>query len=229
MKTRITRIALDKLIPHPDSPNWMSRANFAKLVRNIERTGCYEPLAVRPHPDRAGFFQIINGRHRRDALQQLGRETADVVVWNVDDVQTAVLLSTLNRLSGRDSLDKKLAVLRRLRRHMSIPDMAKVLPQTRGQLERLMPRKPLPRATAPSQDPLPIPMVFFVNESQQCAVEDALRLASDPDSPVKGEPSPTTQPAGGGTRTARRADALTCMAHLFVDLAQQAKKGLEPS
>jgi ParB/RepB/Spo0J family partition protein len=227
MKTKITRIALDKLVSHPDSPNWMSRANFAKLVRNIERTGCCEPLAVRPHPDKAGFFQIINGRHRRDALEELGRETADAVVWNVDDTQTAVLLTTLNRLSGRDSLDKKLVLLRRLRRHMSIPELAKLVPQTRGQLERLMPHKPLPRPTLHDQNPSPIPLVFFVNETQQRAIEDALLLAGDPDSSADSAASPAVHPTGGSTRTARRAEALTCMAHLFVDLAQQAGRGIE--
>ena len=229
MKTRITRIALDKLVPHPDSANWMSRGNFAKLVRNIERTGCYEPLAVRPHPDKAGFFQIINGRHRRDALKELGRQTADAVVWNVDDVETAVLLSTLNRLTGRDSLDTKLTVLRRLRRHMSIPELAKLVPQTRGQLERLMPRKPLPHTPAPGQSPSsPIPLVFFVDETQQRAIEDALLLAGEPDPPADGAVT-APQTGGGATRTARRAAALTCMAHLFADLAQQAGRALSDS
>lgn len=60
MKSKIREIALDKLIPHPDNANRMSRAALAKLVRNIERTGCYEPLVVRPHPEQRGIFQIIN-------------------------------------------------------------------------------------------------------------------------------------------------------------------------
>jgi hypothetical protein len=221
MSTKIRRIPLEKLLSHPDSANWMSRGNFAKLVRNIERTGCYEPLAVRPYPDKAGFFQIINGRHRRDALKELGCETADAVVWNVNDAQTAVLLSTLNRLSGRDSLDKKLALLRRLRRHMSIPEIAKLLPQTRGQLGRLMSRKPLPRVALRGQNPSPIPMVFFVDEAQQRAIEEALLLAAEPappnDSPAVPEPNGTNR----STRASRRAEALTCLAHLFIDLTEQ--------
>jgi len=42
---RVSRIAIDKLVAHPDNPNRMSRANFAKLVRNIERTGRYDQRA----------------------------------------------------------------------------------------------------------------------------------------------------------------------------------------
>ncbi|UCD52735.1 MAG: ParB-like nuclease domain-containing protein [Phycisphaerales bacterium] len=80
MKSRIRHIPLDKLIPHPDNPNRMSRANFGKLMRHIKRTGCYEPLVVRRHPQQPGCFQIINGHHRCAALKNLGRATAQVVV-----------------------------------------------------------------------------------------------------------------------------------------------------
>ena len=143
MSTKISHIPLDKLVPHPGNPNRMSRANFEKLVRNIERTGRYEPLVVRPCPGQRGFFQIINGHHRCEALRRLGHETAEAVVWNVDDEQTDILLATLNRLQGRDTLDKKLALLRRLSVALEIRQLAQLLPQTRGQLDRLVHAKPL--------------------------------------------------------------------------------------
>jgi len=217
MKTKITRIPLDKLVPNVDNPNWMSRASLAKLTRHIERTGYYEPLVVRPHPDKAGYFQIINGYHRFEALKELDHETADVVVWRVNDEQTAILLATLNRLGGRDSLDKKTTLLRRLRRHMSIPELSKLLPQTRGQLERLTTRKSLSPMTSPNQNPSPVPLVFYVDQSQQDAIEQALRLATDPVSPGNTGENATDQ----GTRAGRRAAALTCVANLFVDLTEQ--------
>jgi len=231
MKTRIAQIALDKLVPHPDNANWMSRANFARLVRNIERTGRYEPLVVRPHPNKAGHFQIINGHHRRDALKQLGHEAADVVIWDVNDEQTAILLATLNRLGGRDSLDKKLGLLRRLRRHIPIPALAKLLPQTRGQLERLLARRNAKsclwaRATPQGPNPFSIPMVFFVSEAQQGAIEQALLLATDRTPPGDGSAAPAGSPPKKSTRAVRRAEALTCLAHLFIDLTQQAKTAL---
>jgi len=73
----------------------MSKANLAKLVRNIEQTGQYEPIIVRPHPQRKGCFQIINGYHRCHALTKLGYKTADCIVWDIDDKQTDILLATL--------------------------------------------------------------------------------------------------------------------------------------
>jgi ParB family chromosome partitioning protein len=221
MKTKITRIPLDKLVPHADNPNWTSRANLAKLARNIERTGCYEPLVVRPHPDKPGYFQIINGHHRCEALRELGHETADAVVWRVDDEQTAILLATLNRLGGRDSLDKKVTLLRRLRRHMSIPELSKLLPQTRGQLERLTARKSLSPVTSQGQNPSPVPLVFYVNQAQQDAVEQALRLATDPAAPGDSPAAPAENATDRSTRAGRRAAALTCLANLFIDLTEQ--------
>jgi ParB/RepB/Spo0J family partition protein len=221
MNTKITRISLERLVSHPDNPNHMSRANFAKLIRGIERTGHYEPLVVRPCPDKAGYFQIINGHHRRDALRELGHETVDAVVWKTDDTQTAILLGTLNRLGGRDFLEKRLMLLRRLRRLMSIGDLAKLLPHTRGQLERLLARKPLSRESTPSPDPVSVPLVFFVTEAQQKAIEEALLLATDGALPDDPSDVSAPSPVKSNSRAGRRAAALTCLANLFLDLTQR--------
>lgn len=203
MSTKISHIALDKLVPHPDSANRMSRANLAKLVRNLERTGRCEPLVVRPHPDQQGRFQIINGHHRCQALRRLGHETAQVVVWNVDDEQTDLLLATLNRLTGRDALEKKLAVLRRLCRQRPVHDLAKLVGQTQGQLQRLMSRN-LKIAKSPSKQPLyAVPLVFYVRADQQRLIEAALASAAE----CSSEP----------TRAARRAGALSDLARHFAN------------
>jgi ParB-like chromosome segregation protein Spo0J len=139
----IKKIALSKLIAHPENPNVMSEATFRKLIRNIERTGLYEPIVVRPHPKEkdhsatADKFQIINGHHRVKALEQLGHKEADCVVWDVDDGETAILLTTLNRLGGSDTLAKKVELLRKLTERMGTAQLAKLLPQTAKQIERL--------------------------------------------------------------------------------------------
>jgi len=167
MVNQVQSIALDRLIAHPDNPNKMSKTNFAKLVRNIERTGRYEPLVVRPCPssslrtgpqknchscpasvggvnssrnpddDRTSCFQIINGHHRCQALRELGYKNADAIVWDIDDQDADILLATLNRLGGSDILEKKLALLKRLNQRMQVGKLAKLLPLRAGQIERL--------------------------------------------------------------------------------------------
>lgn len=210
MSTNVRRIALEKLLPHPDNPNRMSRGAFAKLIRNIKLTGRYEPLVVRPHPQQPGCFQIVNGHHRCQALRTLGHKTADAVVWDIDDEQTDILLTTLNRLTGRDSLDKKLALLRRLHDRIPTRDLARLVPQTRGQLERLINLRPLSKAMQQEADAFATPVVFFVGQDQKETIEAALQLAET-----------ATSSSGATTRAAKRAGALAYVANEFLNQMNQ--------
>lgn len=203
MTNSIQSIALDKLVAHPDNPNRMSKVNFGKLVRNMERTGRYEPLVVRPCPGKADYFQIINGYHRCHALAKLGYKTADCIVWDIDDEETDILLATLNRLGGSDELGKKLKLLKRLNKTIVSGELAKLLPQTAKQIERLTNLK---RPSAPAKMNAKCfanPLVFFVNDKQQQTIARALLLAEESES--------------GGTRAARRAAALTHIAGHFLN------------
>jgi len=203
MTNEIQSIALDKFVAHPDNPNRMSRANFAKLVRNIKQTGRYEPLVVRPCPDKLDYFQIINGYHRWKALAQLGYKTADAIVWDIDDEQADILLATLNRLSGSDVLDKKLALLKRLNERWSAREIAKLLPQTAKQIERLTNLK-IPNTPAKiNTNCFANPLVFFVNDKQQQTIQNALSLVKE----AKKE----------RTKAAKNAAALTYIAQFFLN------------
>lgn len=218
MTNSIQSIALDKLDFHPDNPNQMSRVNFAKLVRNIERTGRYEPLIVRPCPpplcfakrSRGGYFQIINGHHRCHALAKLGYKTADCIVWDIDDEETDILLATLNRLGGSDELGKKLKLLEHLNKRMEAGKLAKLLPQTAKQIERLTNLK---RPSAPAQINAKCfanPLVFFVNDKQQERIEKALSL-------VESTGRLTAEPKAEMTKAAKRAAALAQIAGHFLN------------
>ncbi len=206
MTNSIQSIALDKLEFHPDNPNKQSRVNFAKLVRNIERTGRYEPLIVRPCSEKAGRFQIINGHHRCQALARLGCETADCIIWDINDEETDILLTTLNRLGGSDQLGKKLKLLKRLNKRLESRVLAKLLPQTPKQIERLTNLK---RPSAPAKINAKCfanPMVFFVNDAQQQQIERALSLVEEPKAEM--------------TKAAKRAAALTHIAGYFFNLSK---------
>ena len=203
MTNSIESIALDKLIAHPNNPNRMSKVNFAKLVRNIERTGRYEPLIVRPCPEKTGYFQIINGHHRCHALAKLGYKTADCIVWDIDDEETDILLATLNRLGGSDELGKKLKLFERLNKRLEAGRLAKLLPQTAKQIERLNNLK-MPITPAKINAKCFVnPLVFFVNDSQQERIEKALSLVEEPKAEM--------------TKAAKRAAALTHMAGYFLN------------
>lgn len=202
MANVVRSIGLDKLATHADNPNEMSKVNFAKLVRNIERTGRYEPLIVRPSPKKRGYYQIINGEHRCRALTKLGYETADCIVWDIDDEQTDIFLATLNRLGGTDELSKKLKLFGRLKRRMETAELAKFLPQSAKQIERLLnlkrPRAPV-KADARS---FAEAMVFFVSDEQKKTIEEA--ISSAPEGQAE------------KSKAARRAAALAHIAEYFL-------------
>jgi hypothetical protein len=113
------------------------------------------------------------------------------------------LLATLNRLGGSDVLAKKLKLLERLNKKMGSTELAKLIPQTRKQIERLTNLK-LPNAPARmSAQPLANPTVFFLTDEQQHVVEKALVLAD--------------QNRQEKTKAAKRAAALSCIARHFLN------------
>lgn len=200
-KSRIVSIPIEKLVAHPDNPNRMSRAKLTKLVRNIQRTGLYEPLVVRPSPCGQSLFQIIHGRSRCEALRELEYRMVDAVVWDVDDIEADILLATFNSLGGRNVLDKKLALLKKLNGSIEARELAKLLPQSASQIERLGNLK-APKAPAnPDKGSFANPLVFFVSDEQQEIIEKALSLARSSRSEK--------------TKAARNAAALTSLARDF--------------
>ena len=99
---------------------------------------------------------------------------ADCVVWNVDDEQTDVLLSTLNRLTGTDCASKKIELLTKLKQRMPSIELAKLLPQTAKQIEQLTNLKLKASTVKVNTASFVVPMVFFVTQEQNKIIEGAL-------------------------------------------------------
>ncbi len=168
-------IAIEKLVENPNNPNIMSKTNFKKLVQNIKKTGLYEPIVVRPAAGKEGCFEIINGHHRCKALGLLGYESAECVVWNVDDQQAEIFLMTLNRLGGTDRVDKKIALLKNLAQKNDLKSLAKILPQKASQIEKLINLKLPEKPFDIKAEMFASAMVFFVSESQKQIIEAAIK------------------------------------------------------
>jgi ParB/RepB/Spo0J family partition protein len=193
----IQEIPIDLLIPHPANPNRMSDSAFAKLCRNIQQTGLYEPVVVRPAGDN---FQILNGHHRVKALTKLGAQTVSAVVWDVEDKSALTLLASLNRLTGRDEPSQKRSLYGQLHTKFTLKELAKILPATSGQIVKLALGK-LPRTPVLSGD-IPEPVVFLLNTNQRAIVEKVLESAC--------EKIPE------GTKAQKKAAAITMIAESFV-------------
>ena len=189
-------IALSALVEHPMNSNVMAAEQFAKLRRHIQRSGRYEPLAVRPLPPEpheappggdalgpSGRFQVLNGHHRLKALRELGHPAARCDIWEVDEEEGLVLLATLNRLQGRDDPMRRAALLARLAGQADasrLKELSRLVPEDRAALQRAveLATRPLPSPAAPGDVAEPLhPMTFFLEAEDWRTVRRALTLA----------------------------------------------------
>ncbi len=138
LNARLIDIALARLRPHPANPNVMDDALLAKLSENIRREQNYPPLIVRPHPDEPGAYQILDGHWRFEVLRRLGFPSARCYVWPCDDATALVLLATLNRLEGQDEPRLRAELLAQLAALASPEELARLLPEDRGDLQRTL-------------------------------------------------------------------------------------------
>lgn len=182
MKTthRLISVPLKHLLPHPMNPNHMSAPAFKKLVAHIKRSGNYEPIIVRNHPTKQGSFQCLNGHHRAKALAQLGFDTADCIAWDVDDKQTLVLLTTLNRLTGGDLLEKRSAIVKELSKTYDSQKLSAMLPDSRKGIERLNTIKKTAKMPIVRGEQFLAPLVFFVDQETKAIVDNVLETAIYP-------------------------------------------------
>ncbi len=182
---RFIEIGIEDLIPHPERANQMSKSGHRRLVRLIRQGGFYEPLIVRRVENQPGKYEILNGCHRLEALQELGINRVQCCVWQVDDDQARVLLATLNRISGKDDLTAKAKLIAKLHENCDIRDLVKILPQSRKTLEKLISiskraieaaAHPAPSNLSPPAE-IPEPIVFILSTEQRNVVESAVAQA----------------------------------------------------
>lgn len=158
-------VPLDRLIPNTWNVNHLNAFGFAKLCESIEEFGFVDPLLARAHPERAGFLQIIGGKHRWDAAKTLvGKmpELAElpVIVRALTDVQAKKLSLIDNELHGQADPLELSELLRDLRAETGADELLRSLPYTEdilsgflglGDLELHDPAaQPTPPALTPS-------------------------------------------------------------------------------
>lgn len=130
-------LPLDTLIPHPQNTNRMSKMFLKKLRHNIQQTGLYETITVRPHPAEYGKYEVLNGHARLDVLRDIGKETVRCDIWNVDDNNTRLFLAILNKLRGSDVPELRMNLLLDLLKVRTKEELSAILPETSAYLKKL--------------------------------------------------------------------------------------------
>lgn len=133
----VEHIDIELLFPHPENANHMPANVLRKLRSHVQRSGRYEPLVVRPHPQMPGRYQILNGHHRLRVLKELGLNSARCLVWDVGDTEARLYLATLNRLSGKDVAERRVALIESLLGTFDVNSLEALLPENRSQIEQI--------------------------------------------------------------------------------------------
>ena len=202
-------VPVDDLRAHPLNSNVMPEDLREKLKAHIRRSGRYPHVIVRPHPEDASKYQVLDGHHRVEVLRDLGHAEVRCDVWNVNDREAKLLLATLNRLQGQDLPARRAELLHELLGEMNIGDLAGLLPETEKQIEELHALLEFPAEeiaalleaeAEEAEKVLPRVMSFVVSPEQEELIERAVELASD-----------------GTPGRDRKARGLTILARKFVE------------
>jgi ParB-like chromosome segregation protein Spo0J len=130
-------ISIDALVANPMNANRISRMFMKKLRHNIEQLGFYETLTVRPHPQREGKYQILNGHARLEALRKLEHKSVKCDIWHISDSRARLFLAILNKLRGADVPELRMNLLFELLREHPPEDLAGHIPETARYLSKL--------------------------------------------------------------------------------------------
>ncbi|MBO1361496.1 ParB/RepB/Spo0J family partition protein [Acetobacter sacchari] len=99
-KGAVAALPIESLEPGPFQPRQvMEPEALDELTESIRARGVLQPILARPHPERAGVYQIIGGERRWRASQKAGLHEIPVLVRNLDDTDAmaAALVENLQR------------------------------------------------------------------------------------------------------------------------------------
>ena len=149
------QISLSSLRPAPWNANRVPAKMLAKVRASIERYGLVQNLVARSHPHEPGAFEVISGNHRLQLLQELGFESAPVVVVEVDDAHARLLAQNLNRAHGEDDPAAYAKLLDEVLRSLDVAQALELLPESEASIERVLRSVRLPAAEANAAPELP--------------------------------------------------------------------------
>lgn len=107
----VDSLPIDKLIPYSKHP-FQIRDNeyIQELVESIKENGMLNPLIVRVHSEKRGYYEILAGHHRHLAGERAELIELPCVIRNVDDDTAALIVVESNKQRGfSDMLPSEIA------------------------------------------------------------------------------------------------------------------------
>ena len=110
---KIVKLPLDKLLSHPLNEKLYSATSpdeIKVLAESIAGTGQLSPLVVTADLEKAGFYALLSGHKRADALRSLGRMEANCQVVDVQDADERLLRLLEANLHHDPTTEQKLRI-----------------------------------------------------------------------------------------------------------------------
>ena len=94
-REQVQQIPIGELFPFKNHPfKVLDDESMQRTVESVEQYGVLSPLIARPRPE--GGYEIISGHRRQHAAQLAGLETLPVIVRNMDDDASVLLMVDSN-------------------------------------------------------------------------------------------------------------------------------------
>ncbi|MGD9689159.1 MAG: ParB/RepB/Spo0J family partition protein [Phycisphaerales bacterium] len=101
-KDRVQMIPTDRLVPTPDNCRRpITQASVESLSRSIARDGLLQPIVVRRHPEKPGYWEIRAGERRWRAAKLADLKQVPAVVLELDD-ERALSVTIAENLQRQD-------------------------------------------------------------------------------------------------------------------------------
>lgn len=175
-------IKITQLEADPKNPNVCSPEIIAKLKANIQRTGYYDYPIVRPHPEKADTYIIIDGHYRKQVLESLGKDEVFCQIWKVSEQEAKLAMATLNHLRGTDIPKKRAELIAEITETITPEELAGLIPETESQILDLLAlldrdmdamEKALKADIAREEANLPVPLTFLLDPADHDIWEKA--------------------------------------------------------
>jgi hypothetical protein len=126
------QVALEFMEPGlPLPPGVKETVKYRQIKVSVETIGLVEPVVVTLHREKPGFFMVLDGRMRVEALRDLGVKTALCLISTDDEGYT--YNKKVNRLSA---IQAHRMIVRAAERGVSIQQLASALDVTPGAIRQ---------------------------------------------------------------------------------------------
>lgn len=99
---KVRLVPIEKLVPTPDNKRRpVTQVSVESLAKSLVKEGVLQPIVVRPHPEKEGWFEIRAGERRYRAAKLAGLKELPAIVHTLDD-ESALSVTIAENLQRQD-------------------------------------------------------------------------------------------------------------------------------